>query len=187
MASHSRTILFCLSFCLLTLAVFAADKPTVQPLKVGDTMPVIEGETLSGKKAQLPDAAGHHAALICLGFSQNSRYAVEKWNARFHKDFKGPEAPQTFTVPVIIGSMGKLAKPFIMGGMRKGMPKEVQDFTIVAFPSDDDWRQRMQVQDDDQAYVVLIDERAKVVWLYKQPFNEEAYGVMKAELTKLLR
>jgi hypothetical protein len=172
---------------LANIAGFAGDKPPVPALKVGDPMPPIEGETLSGKKSQLPDAAGHRVALLCLGFSQNSKYAAEKWSTRFRKDFKGPEAPQFFAVPVIEGSMAHMAKPFIMGGMRKGTPKEYQDLTVVSFPSDSDWRQRMQVQDENQVYMILLDTQAKVAWICKQPFSEDAYGVMKAELSKLTR
>jgi hypothetical protein len=174
--------LFYLSFGLV-----AAEKPAVVPLKVGDTLPLLEGEALSGKRVQLPAATGHHAAVICLGFSENSRHAVEKWDIRFRKDFKPSETPLLYTVPVIEGAMGRFAKPFIISGMRKGTPQDVQDLTVVAFYSDNDWHQRMQVKDENQAYVVLIDGQGRVVWLYSQPYGEDAYEAMKAEIARLQR
>lgn len=141
------------SLMLLTSSQsLAGEPPKVQPLESG-VMPNLEGESLDGKNVQLPRDAAHKAALIALGFSRNSQYSIEKWMKPFKQDFKNTPGVVAYTIPVIEGSMGRLAKPFITGGMRKGVSKEDQPAFVVVFTNSNAWHQRMQVSDDDRSLV----------------------------------
>jgi hypothetical protein len=53
-----------------------ADKPEPS-LAVGAALPLREGSFLSGKKARLPEAYRGKNALLALGFTYESRIAVE--------------------------------------------------------------------------------------------------------------
>src|SRR5689334_4938479 len=55
-------------------------------LSPGQPMPVLKGEFLTGRQAVLPDAAAGRLALLALGFTYDSRFAVEAWIGRFRKD-----------------------------------------------------------------------------------------------------
>lgn len=177
---------------LLSLALlvacrsFAADPPKVQPLEPGVIMPNLEGESLAGKNLALPKDAAQHAAVIALGFSRNSQYSIEKWMKPFKQDFKNNAGVVAYTVPVIEGSMGRLAKPFITGGMRKGVPKEDQATFVAVFTSSNDWRQRMQVTDEQIGYIVVIDQQGKVAWIYRQPYSEDGYNQLVKQVRSLL-
>ena len=50
-------------------------------------MQVLKGEFLTGRPAVLPDVASGRVALLALGFTYDSRFAVEAWVGRFRKDF----------------------------------------------------------------------------------------------------
>ena len=165
---------------------FAAEPPKVQPLEPGVTMPNLEGESLAGKNVELPRDAAHNVAVIALGFSRNSQYSIEKWMKPFKQDFKNTPGVVAYTVPVIEGSMGRLAKPFITGGMRKGVSKEDQGTFVVVFTSSNDWRQRMQLTADNLGYIVLIDQQGKVVWVYRQPYSDDAYNQLAKQVRLLI-
>ena len=89
----------------------------------GEPLPPLRGEFLTGRQAQLPDAASGRVALLALGFTYNSRFPVEAWIGRFRKDF-GSNPQVTFYEIPMIGGMARLGKWFIDSGMRKGTPRE---------------------------------------------------------------
>jgi hypothetical protein len=170
----------------LACASFAAEPPKVQPLEPGAVMPILEGESLAGKNVELPKDAARNVVVIALGFSRNSQYSIEKWMKPFKQDFKNTHGVVAYTVPVIEGSMGRLAKPFITGGMRKGVSKEDQGTFVVVFTSSNDWHERMQVADDNLGYILLIDQQGKVVWVYGQAFSTDAYNQLVKQVRSLL-
>ncbi len=164
----------------------AGESPKVPPLEPGAAMPLLEGESLGGKNVGLPKDAAGKVAVIALGFSRNSQYSVEKWMKRFKEDFKNTPGVIAYTVPVIEGSIGHFAKPFITGGMRKGTPKEDQPTTVTVFTSSHDWYQRMQVSDENISYFLVIDQQGKVAWVYRQAYNEDAYSQLVKQVRTLL-
>jgi hypothetical protein len=68
-------------------------------------------------------SARGRAALLLLGLTYESRFAVEAWAGRFRRDFEtGPRV--TFYEIPMIGGMARLGKWFIDGGMRRGTPQK---------------------------------------------------------------
>jgi len=55
----------------------------VSVLSPGEPMPALKGEFLTGREALLPGVASGRVALIALGFTYDSRFAVEAWIGRF--------------------------------------------------------------------------------------------------------
>ena len=104
----------------------------VQVLSPGEPMPVLKGEFLTGRPAVLPDAASGRVALLALGFTYDSRFAVEAWVGRFRKDF-GDKPEVTFYEVPMIGGMARLGKWFIDSGMRKGTPKKDHENVITVY------------------------------------------------------
>jgi hypothetical protein len=110
-----------------------------QALSPGEPMPVLKGEFLTGRPAVLPDAASGRVALLALGFTYDSRFAVEAWVGRFRKDF-GDKPEVTFYEVPMIGGMARLGKWFIDSGMRKGTPKKDQENVITVYGGTDSWK-----------------------------------------------
>ena len=157
---------------LLMVGLAAAASP--RPLVPGDLMPPLRGEFLSGRKAVLPDAAHGRVALVALGFSYDSRFAVEAWTARFRRDFDADRAATFFEVPVI-GGMARVARPFIDGGMRRGTPPQLREHVITVYGGSAGWKSRLGFRGPDDAYIVLLDRAGRVAWRHAGPFREEDY------------
>jgi hypothetical protein len=153
----------------------AAPEEDVEILQVGVRLPVLSGDYLSGRKAVLPDAAKDKVALLALGFTYESRHAVEAWTGRFRKDF-GKEAAATFYEIPMIGGAGRLGRWFIDRGMRKGTPKELHENVITVYGGTGPWKRRLNFKDPDAAYLVLLDRTGTVRWLHTGKFDESVFG-----------
>jgi len=157
----------------------------IQTLSPGEPMPVLKGEFLTGRPAVLPDAASGRVALLALGFTYDSRFAVEAWVGRFRKDF-GDNPQVTFYEVPMIGGMARLGKWFIDSGMRKGTPKKDQENVITVYGGTDPWKHRLGFQSPNAAYLLLIDQHGMVRWRHSGEFDEKAYGDMSIEVAALL-
>ena len=157
----------------------------VQVLSPGEPMPVLKGEFLTGRPAVLPDAASGRVALLALGFTYDSRFAVEAWVSRFRKDF-GDKPRVTFYEVPLIGGMARLGKWFIDSGMRKGTPKQDQENVITVYGGTDAWKQRLGFKSPAAAYLILLDQHGIVRWLHAGPLTEEAYVALSLQVGALL-
>jgi hypothetical protein len=158
----------------------------VSPLTNGKPLPQLKGEFLTGREAQLPDAASGRVALLALGFTYNSRFPVEAWIGRFRKDF-GSNPQVTFYEIPMIGGMARLGKWFIDSGMRKGTPKSDQENVVTVYSGTDSWKQRVGYASPDAAYLILLDKHGTVRWRSSGAFDEKSYRELYAMVCALLR
>lgn len=157
----------------------------IPAIQLGESLPPLKGEYLTGRQAQLPDAASGRVALLALGFTYDSRFAVEAWVDRFRKDF-GSNPNVTFYEIPMIGGMARLGKWFIDSGMRKGTPKSEQENVITVYGGSDSWKQRVGYQSPAAAYLVLLDKRGVVRWRHNGELDETAYRDLNAQASALL-
>lgn len=164
--------------CLIASLAAAAPSLALAP---GDLMPPLRGGFLSGRKAVLPDAAHGRVALVALGFSYDSRIAVESWVTRFRRDFGADSALTFFEVPVL-GGLARAARPFIDGGMRRGTPKALHENVITVYGGANEWKLRLGFREPDDAYLLLLDREGHIVWRHAGPFSEDDYAILADEV-----
>ena len=155
-------------------------------LSPGEPMPALKGEFLTGREAFLPGIASGRVALLALGFTYDSRFAVEAWIGRYRKEF-GDNPQVTFYEVPMIGGMARLGKWFIDSGMRRGTPKKDHENVITVYGGTDPWKQRLGFQSPDAAYLVLLDRRGVVRWRHNGMFDETAYKALSSQVSALLR
>ncbi len=155
-------------------------------MTIGDTLPALRGEYLSGRKAQLPEDARGTAAVILMGFTYASRKPVEAWAEHLKPALAGMPGTTFYEVPVI-GGMARMGKWFIDSGMRRGTPKALHENVITVWGETTQWKARAGVTDDrDQfAYVTLIDREGRIRWRYSGLFDEAAFDTLVGELRAL--
>ena len=167
---------------LLMMTMTAA---TVSTLSPGQPLPPLQGEFLTGRKAVLPEAASGRVTLLALGFTYDSRFAVEAWVNRFRKDFGADPRITFFEIPMIAG-LAHLGKWFIDGGMRRGTPRQDQENVITVYGGADPWKRRLDFQAPDATYLLLLDQRGIVRWRHSGSFDEPAYRSLSLLLPALL-
>src|SRR5579872_7401053 len=148
---------------ILGAALTASAAAPVAELAVGDQLPPLKGEFLSGRTAVLPQAASGCVTVLMLGFTYDSRFQVEAWAKRFRQDFGAQSGVTFFEIPMI-GGMARMGKWFIDSGMRRGTPEADHENVITVYGGTDAWKQRVGFQDPKAAYLILIDQRGRVAW-----------------------
>jgi hypothetical protein len=176
-----RTIAALILATALTPA--AAGVSEVLPIAIGDTLPALRGELLSGRKIALPDRSLNSLALLMLGFTYDSRHDVEAWADRFRRDFASDTAVTYFEVPVI-GGVGRLARPFIDRGMRRGTPREFHDHVITQYRNAGAWKRRVGYSEPDVAYLLLLDRDGRLVFRTQGPLVEDRYRALAEQVRK---
>jgi hypothetical protein len=183
--------------CLVLLiagAGYAATSPGTEgqagELAMGERLPQLQGEYLSGRKATLPDDASGRVALLLVGFSYASRVPVKDWTRRFRADFPDKTQVTFYQVPML-GGVARMGKWFIEGGMRRGNAKSDYENVITVYGGTEAWRQRLGVKAgdakaEDTAYLVLLDRKGNVVWRHAGPLEETAYQALAAQVRRLL-
>lgn len=172
-----------LSLALMALTALAA-APSLG-VEVGDTLPHLRGELLTGRDVVLPQAASGRVALLLLGFTYNSRFAVEAWAQQFRREF-GSESKVTFYEIPMIGGLARLGKWFIDSGMRRGTPKSDYEHVITVYGGVEPWKKRLAFSDPDAAYLILLDQSGKLAWRHAGGFDQAQYVTLAAAVAKLL-
>src|SRR6187455_2175555 len=142
---------------VLSIAPLRAD-PAQHSLRVGDRLPVLTGQFLSGRDAELPRASSGKVALVAMGFTYKSRFPVEAWGAWYRATIGSRPDVTFFEVPMI-GGLSTLGRWFIDRGMRRGTPVELHEQVITVYGGTGDWKLRLShsPEHEDDAYLVVLD------------------------------
>jgi hypothetical protein len=168
---------------LLPVAAFAAG--TASEIKVGERLPELRGDLLTGREVVLPGAAEGRVTLLLLGFTYQSRFAVEAWAERFRALFHSDPRVTFYEAPMI-GGAARLARWFIDRGMRQGTPKEDYEHVITIYRRTDSWKQRVRFQDPHAAYLILLDRTGKVAWLHQGTLEDRALQALSHKISELV-
>lgn len=172
-----------LGMIVVNMAMSAASPAAT--LDIGDQLPLLQGEYLNGQRANLPQDSSGRIALLMLGFTYESRFAVEAWAKKFRQDFAKQPKVTFFEVPMI-GGLARMGKWFIDGGMRRGTPKSDYGNVITVYGGTDAWKQRAGFQEPNAAYLILLDRNHKVAWRHAGVFADEPYAALSSKVSSLL-
>ena len=167
---------------LILGVTLAAAEPRLVP---GAPLPPVKGNDLAGRAVTLPDAAKGRVALVAFGFSYASRTPVEAWSAHARQAWDADPRFTWYELPMI-GGFGRLAKPFITGGMKKGTPAQYHGNAVTVFGGVSPWKERLGVRDDALAYLVLLDPAGVVRWIHAGAFDAGKATELDAQIRGLL-
>ena len=155
-------------------------------LRVGDPLPELKGQFLTGRDAVLPQAASGNVALVAIGFTYQSRFPVEAW-AEWYRTAIGPRTDVMFFEVPVIGGLAKLGRWFIDRGMRNGTHPALHERVITVYGGTDDWKQRLAFSPDhaDDAYLVVLDREGVVRWIHHGAFEQARSAELQGVLASL--
>ena len=167
------------------IMTFGNTDPSLDLLRLGEPLPPIRGEFLNGKDASLPEAAAGRVTLLALGFTYDSRFAVEDWVKKFREAFGKNPAATFYEIPMI-GGIARLAKWFINSGMRSGTPAELHENVVTVYGGTDIWKKRFNFIEPKHAYLILLDEKGKVRWIYSGLYEQKDFLLLATKVDELL-
>ena len=153
------------------------------PLRVGDRMPELKGQTLTGRTAVLPRTSAGKVTLVAMGFTYKSRFPVEAWGGWYRATI-GPRTDVTFFEVPMIGGLARLGRWFIDRGMRSGTPAELHEHVITVYGGTGDWKKRVAYspEREDDAYLIVLDGDGVVRWLHHGEFDPARSDELRALL-----
>ncbi len=160
---------------------------TRETLTVGAPLPPLTGRNLAGEKVTVLEAAHGRVTLLALGFSYDSRHAVDAWADRFRGEFHADSRVTCLELPMMSGVGARMGKPFIERGMRSGTPKALYRNVVVVWSDVGDWQDRLHVRDSKLAYLMLLDRKGRLVWSGTGARDVKGYERLSARVRALRR
>lgn len=143
----AASLLFALSLCASAAA---------------QLLPGTPGETLTGNRIVVAQAAHGHSVILVAAFSHKAGERSARWMQAIEKDTA--LAPLPAYQLVMLGSVPSMFRGAIRGMIRKSIPAAQQSQFVVLTRDEKQWRSYFQVGADDDPYVVLLDATGKKLW-----------------------
>ena len=125
-------------------------------------MPTTAGETLSGKRIVLADAARGHRTVLVAGFSHDGGIACGDWMKAIRSD-AALAGVEVYEIAMLEGAPGIL-RGMIKSGMRKGMSSAEQQRSVVLTQDDKLWQSFFDVSNVQEPQVMFLDADGNVLW-----------------------
>lgn len=167
--------LFFISLILLTgcATQYVNKDPT------GQLFPEISGQSLEKSNYKIPQDLAGRNVLLLLGYKQDAQFDIDRW-------LIGLDMTQTridvFELPTIQGMFPRMFKTQIDDGMRSGIPKELWKGVITVYQDGDRVQSFTGNENPNNARVVLLDNRGKVIYFYDRGFSVNALNALRAKI-----
>ncbi|MGB8478239.1 MAG: hypothetical protein WCE63_05280 [Acidobacteriaceae bacterium] len=183
MKRFSRCIAVAIGLLTSALSLHAG-QPLPAPLQMGSVFPAFSGRTVTNRPLTLPGSSMEKPTVLVFSFSRTAGKDARLWNEHLAKNF--PDNVSAYGV-IQLESAPKIFRRLAISGIKSSMPVSVQNRTIVLYRDENLWRQRLTVEDESRAYVVLLDQSGTIRWINSGAFSDSTYGMLKAKLAALLQ
>ncbi len=135
--------------------------------------PTISGSNLLREKRNLSDDFAGDLNVLLIAFQRWQQSLIDTWIPfarrleRMNSDVRYYELPT-------IQSMNRVSRMFINEGMRAGIPDPLaRERTITLYLDKSAFRQALDLDDEDDIYILLVDRKGKVLWRAEGAFSKE--------------
>ena len=136
--------------------------------------PPIVGETLTGRRLELPDDFESPLNLVFVAFRRSQQATVDSWLETAIDLEAGFPNLRYYELPVI-SRLYAPARIVIDGGMRAGIPDaDARERTITAYTDKRVVRRALDIDDEGEMHAVLVDRDGTVYWRAAGPKTEGA-------------
>jgi len=151
------------------------------PLHVGATLPDVVGKNLLGNTAHLSTATAGKIAVVVFSFSKAGGKDTQLWNRELLKDFGSNRFVALSTV-IMLESAPRLLRGVILSGIKNGIPTSLHGSTIVSYEDEKLWKQRLAINNDNHAYVLLLGQDGRIRWMSSGVFSDAEYNELKTKI-----
>lgn len=134
--------------------------------------PEVEGTNLEGEHFRLPADFKGELNVVLVAFKREQQEDVDSWTP-FLRTLAGRQRDlRVYELPTL-GRRYRLMRPFIDGGMRRGIPDStVRAATITLYIDKGPFRDALRLPTEDHIYVLLVDRRGRVLWRGEGRFTQ---------------
>lgn len=126
--------------------------------------PTLTGRDLEGKEVVIPRDLPGEARLLIVAFQRRHQLQVDSWSGVLVDLGARHPGLEVWEIPTL-SSGYRLARAFIDGGMRAGIPDpHTRRHTLTVYTSLRDVQRRLGLADFDSICLYLLDRDGTVVW-----------------------
>ncbi len=174
-------ILIVLGVAPVLQPVADAAQAVAAPLHTGEEFPQLSGQSLTGKSLELPSMIAGKPAVVVFSFSRSAGKDARSWNVHLSQDFPS----LSINTIILLESVPSLFRGMALSGIKSGIPSSMQDRTVVLYKNEELWKQRLDVTDENRAYLVLVGPDGHIRWKNSAGFTGGAYAQLQGEVRKL--
>jgi hypothetical protein len=152
----------------------------------GEQMPQITGESLSGKRTQLPSASAGSVAILCIGFSHASQSQLKPWAERAANEFREKGRVLVYSIAVLEDAP-RLVRGMAVHGMKSGVPAQQHDRFLVIYHGESELKRISGFQRPEEAYILLLDRKGEIQWRGHGPVSDGAFQELTDRAYSILR
>lgn len=132
--------------------------------RFGVIFPTVSGSNLLRQKLTLPRDFQGKLNLVFVPFYQWQQLEVNSW-IPFAQELEGKLSGFYYYELPTIQRMNRLSQLFINEGMRAGIPNQTsRERTITLYINKTDFRQSLEMRDEDHIYIFLINQQGEVAF-----------------------
>jgi hypothetical protein len=144
--------------------------------------PVIEAETLRGRRLRLPDQLKGERNLLLVAYEREQQADIDTWLAVLDTFSVQPPAFAYYELPSL-GSSYKWMRAVIDGGMKQGIPDRAQRDRTITLYLDVDWfRKQIGTAAEPGIAALLVDREGLIVARWYGRYQEAAGTELRAAL-----
>lgn len=167
--------MFVLSLGSITGSALSA--PFRTSVVVADSLgqfPRVDGSNLEGEHFSLPSDFKGELNVVLVAFRREQQADVDTWMPFLKTVRESPRSLRVYELPTL-GRRYRLMRPFIDGGMRRGIPDvAAREATITLYIDKAPFRESLLLRDEDRIYVLLVDKTGRVFWRAEGRFDQRS-------------
>jgi ATP10 protein len=170
---------------LACIALVLGGVACAQTLRPGAALPQIIGTSLEGQEVTLPDVAAGKVTLLIITFSKAAGEKSQTWNDRFFKEYPQDDKVISYAI-AMLEDVPSLLRGMVRGGIKRGIPASMRRRFLTVVKGEAEWKRYVDMQNDQDAYLILLDKKSRVQWIFHGQFEQTAYDAMKVKIAQML-
>ena len=152
------------------------------PLVAKDTFlnkpfPKIEGISLSGNNITFPDVLIGKPSVLAVAFRQKAQKCINTWADELLLKYGINKSVNYYEIPML-GGQYTMARNWIDGGMRGGVPKPLHDYTVTYYGPLRSYFKSLGISSKSDCYIYVLNNKGKVVDRHKGYSTEKGLKEM---------
>lgn len=133
-----------------------------QDVFLNKPFPQIEGISLSGDKVTFPDILVGKPSVLAVAFRQKAQKCINTWADELLLKYGIDKSINYYEIPML-GGQYTMARNWIDGGMRGGVPKPLHDYTVTYYGPLRSYFKSLDISSKGDCYMYVLNSEGVVV------------------------
>jgi hypothetical protein len=133
-----------------------------QDVFLNKPFPKIEGISLSGDKVIFPDVLVGKPSVLAVAFRQKAQKCINTWADELLLKYGIDKSINYYEIPML-GGQYTMARNWIDGGMRGGVPKPLHDYTVTYYGPLRSYFKSLDISSKGDCYMYVLNSEGIVV------------------------